>query len=110
MKNLDQFNFFTEETTAKESDVFTSSYNGNVIELEVDGTHTGLNMSILATMTKDGLYKTQTAFNQSDLYKTTINITTNGMYMIPTAGLSYIKLSINSITGGNVSVLGRLLG
>lgn len=107
MNILNSFDFFKDNTTVGESKILTNANTGSQLILQVDGTNTGIGLSVWGSLTdlnkwyKLGIIDMLTFSSLNSISK-------NGIYMIAVDGISKIKISLTSITSGDISVHGKL--
>ena len=108
MNAIQGFPFFKGATAAGESDVFRNHcYTEGTIEFK--GTATSFSAEIQGCLDTidDPNWVTLGVVNLSD-FSTATDIEANGLYSISVVGVS-VRVKINSISGGNLTVTGMFL-
>lgn len=107
--NAEIFPFARQVTDAGESDIFNNSrYSEGV--LEVKGTATSFSVEIQACVdVNDPEWTTLMSISESD-FSTLSEISQKGLYAFSMAGKNRVKIKINSISGGNLTITGKFIG
>ena len=107
MNILNNFYFFNTITTSGTSETL-SNIRGDSLILESYGTATAFSFKV------QGIVDSNNTSSWTDLgfYTSTgttgINITTSGIYNIPINGIGKIRIVLASISGGNLTVFGKV--
>lgn len=109
MNHIQGFSFFRDATAAGESEVFVSHIYTDAT-IEVKGTATSLSLEIQGCIDRESTksWTTLCVVDESDLSSKS-TITGSGLYSFSAMGKA-IRVKINSISGGNVTVTGMFLG
>ena len=107
MKVLDNFIFFSEATTAGESNVLSNPNLGSQIIVQAGGTATNIDVQILGQADINADFVPLSCINMTT-FDVDSKITAAGIYAVPADGVCKIKAKVNSVAGGNVTVFGRL--
>lgn len=108
MNNLKDFLFFKEKTTTGTSSTMVVANRGETLTIEVYGTATAFSLKV------QGIVDAENANSWTDLgwYNTVFakgtNITTKGIYTIPIYSIFKTQIVIESISGGNLTVFGKV--
>ena len=108
--NAEIFPFARQVSAAKECDIYNNArYSEGV--LEVKGTATSFNVEIQACVDiSDTIeWTTLMVVNESD-FSTLDAITDKGLYAFSMAGKNRIKVKINSVSGGYLTITGKFIG
>ena len=108
MSAIQVFAFFKEATVAGESEIF-SSYRYTDGAIEVRGSATAFSLEIQGCLDIEGgpNWTTLCVVDESD-FNTLNAITSTGIYSFSAMG-KHIRVKINSISGGNLTVIGKFL-
>ena len=101
--------FLSEETSTVISAFMGNPNFGELLTLEITGTATSFELKVEGVVNPSTTTWEELAYISSDnLVGTTIS--KNGIYEVVVQSLSKIRVNLSSITGGNVSVYGRMCG
>ena len=103
---INNYLFFDSATTAISSDV-VDNVRGDLLVVEVHGTATALDINVQGLIDINNTAYSDISWKMSD-GTTGTDITAKGIYLINISGVSKIKIAINSISGGNVTIFGKL--
>jgi hypothetical protein len=103
---LQGFKFFESANSVKESNVLSA--NGNQLILQVSGNGAEFSISVLGKVDNENEDYTKLAVINAKDYDMLQSISSNGIYVVGIDGISKVKLSIDSITSGNVNVYGKV--
>ena len=107
MKVLDNFIFFSEATTAGESNILSNPNLGSQIIVQAGGTATNFNVEILGQADINADFVPLSCINMTT-FDVDSKITAAGIYAVPVDGVCKIKAKVNTVSGGKVTVFGRL--
>lgn len=107
MKVLDNFIFFSEATTAGESNVLSNPNLGSQIIVQAGGTATNFEVQILGQADINADFTPLSCINMTS-FDVDSKIAAAGIYAVPADGICKIKAKVNAVAGGNVTVFGRL--
>lgn len=107
MNIINSFDFFKNKSNIGESEIFNNPNMGSQLTLQVDGTNTGIGLSVWGSLTDSNKWFKLAIIDMST-FSMLNNINKNGIYIIAVDGISKIKVSLNSITSGDVSAHGKL--
>lgn len=107
---IEKFTFFREKDEAGESNVLKNFNKGSMLTLGVGGDATAMQLRVKGIVDDSseadwvdlGLINTATFAISTD-------IVSNGIYNVGCSGVSKIKVVIDSISGGDVTVVGKLI-
>lgn len=106
MNVINNFVFFSNVSSTGDSNIL-KNLRGSELVINVNGTATYI-LSIQGLVNiEDNNWTALATINASD-YSVANTITANGSYIIGIDGIAQIKVNISAISGGNVSVFGRL--
>lgn len=108
MNTIQVFPFFRGATAAGESDIFRSHcYTDATIEIK--GTASSFSVSVEACLDTEETesWTTLCVVNEGD-FSTLTDLTAKGLYSFSVMGKS-IRIKINSISGGNLTIVGKFL-
>lgn len=108
--NAEIFPFARQVTVAKDSDIYNNArYSEGV--LEIKGTASSFSVEIQACIdvTDTIEWTTLMVVNESD-FSTLEDITAKGLYAFSMAGKNRIKVKINSVSGGYLTITGKFIG
>ena len=104
------FVFFKEKTVVGDSNTF---YNGRYKEgaIEIKGTATSFSVKVYAGIDSESTvqWTELMTINLSD-FSNTDDLTSKGLYSIGCSGLPLLRVSIISVTGGNLTITGKFVG
>ena len=99
-------NYFFKDVSTPEISSPINNVKSNLLILEVSGDATSFSVSVLGSIDLQNENYTQlNILNMSD-YSLNSNINSIGIYEVDISAIQNVKLQINSISGGNISVLG----
>lgn len=107
MKVLDNFIFFSEATAAVESNVLSNPNLGSQIIVQAGGTATNIDVQILGQTDINADFVPLSCINMTT-FDVDSKITAAGIYAVPVDGVCKIKAKVNAVSGGKVTVFGRL--
>lgn len=108
MNHIQGFSFFRDATAAGESPIFVSHvYTDATIEVKGDASEFEIEVQGCLDRESPESWTTLCMIDESDL-KSKLNITANGIYSFSAMGKS-VRVKINSISGGAVTVTGMFL-
>ena len=106
---LKEKTFLNASTVAIVSESIGNPNFGELLTLEITGTATSFELKVEGVVNPSTTTWGELAYISSDnLVGTTIS--KNGIYEVVVQNLSKIRVNLSSITGGNVSVYGRMCG
>lgn len=108
MNILQNFKFLDGATTVSESNVLSNPNKGSQLVLQVDSVGATFSLTVMGKV--DAESENYTALSTMSVTDYTIDsaITSNGIYSISTDGISGIYVDLTSVSGGSVSVFGKL--
>lgn len=80
--------------------------DGEILKIQVDGTATSFSIEVLGSALEGLSYNSLRMKNDTTEIESN-TITANGIYTIDVSGLYAVKFKIASISGGNITVLGK---
>ena len=109
MNVINDKTFLNGATATTISESIGNANRGELLTLEVTGTATSFELKVEGVVNPSTTTWGELAYISSDnLVGTTIS--KNGIYEVVVQSLSKIRVNLSSITGGNVSVYGRMCG
>lgn len=110
MRVKQSFKFFDAITTSAESNSLLNLYDGSQLVIQVEGTATSFSIEVQGLVDgESNVYRPLAIINNFD-FSILQEITEKGIYSIGVDGITKIKLNLISITGGNLTVFGKLGG
>lgn len=98
--------FFNQTVTTGTSEVL-GNIRGDLLVIEVYGTATVIDLKVQGVVDANNITFSDISWKKSD-GTTGTNIVAEGVYIINVSGLSKIQVVINTVTGGNITVFGKL--
>lgn len=95
-------------TSTKVADII-NNINCDTLSLNVSGTASSLNIIVEANNIFNSTAYQQIAIIKLSDFSINSSITSKGLYEIPIEGAANIKISLTSVSGGNVTVDARLV-
>lgn len=108
MNNLSNFQFFTATTSTGESNVLTTPNRGDTLTLEVYGTATAFSLIVQGIMDVNNVDEWTNLGWYNTVFEKGTDITTKGIYTIPIYSILKTRIVIESISGGNLTVFGKV--
>ena len=98
--------FFNQTITTGTSEVL-GNIRGDLLVIEVYGTATAIDLNVQGVVDANNTTFSDITWKKSD-GTTGTDIVAEGVYIINVSGLSKIQVVVNTVTGGNVTVFGKL--
>ena len=98
--------FFSKVTTTGTSEVL-GNIRGDLLVIEVYGTATAIDLNVQGVVDANNTTFSDISWKKSD-GTTGTDIVAEGVYIINVSGLSKIQIVVNTVTGGNLTVFGKL--
>ena len=98
--------FFNQAITTGTSEVL-GNVRGDLLVIEVYGTATTIDLNVQGVVDANNTTFSDISWKKSDGTIGT-DVVAKGVYIINVSGLSKIKVVVNTVTGGNVTVFGKL--
>lgn len=107
MKILENFKFFNAVEEQQESNVLKNGI-GSVLILQVEGNASSFEIKVEGSIDNESEKFFDIAVINNETFEISNNIKDIGIYSVGVDGYSNIKLDLASISGGYVSVFGKL--
>lgn len=107
MITLNSFSFFKDRKTIGDSEILSNPNMGSSLILQINGSHIGGSLSVMGTIENNENWNKLAIIDMST-FQMVNNINKNGIYTIAMDGVAKVKVVLNGITSGNISVFGKL--
>lgn len=108
MNNLKDFSFFKGVTTTGTSNVLVTANRGETLTIEVYGTATSFSLKVQGIVDADNANSWTDIGWYNTVFEKGTNITIKGIYTIPVYSIFKTRIVIESISGGNLTVFGKV--
>ena len=105
--NILNSKLFFNKTIATGTSEVLGNIRGDLLVIEVYGTATAIDLNVQGVVDANNLTFSDISWKKSD-GTTGTSIVSKGVYIINVSGLSKIQVVANTVTGGNVTVFGKL--
>lgn len=109
MKVLDNFIFFSDATSPGTSNVLSNPNLGSQLIVQTSGTATNFEVEILGQADINADFVPLSCINMTN-FDVDSKIDYAGIFCVPTDGICKIKAEIKSVSGGDLTVFGKLGG
>lgn len=107
MKTQDNFLFIDKATEALTSNQLKNKSSDN-LTIQVSGTFTSAEFNVQGkTDINSNEWVNLSVVNVSD-YSVVSNVTKKGIYTLSVEGFSFLRVNLTAVSGGNITVFGRL--
>lgn len=107
MKVLDNFIFFSDATSASESNILSNPNLGSQLIVQASGEATSFEVQILGQTDINADFVSLSCISMTN-FDVGENISATGIYAVPVDGVVKIKAEIKSVAGGGITVFGKL--
>ena len=105
--NILNSKLFFNQTIATGTSEVLGNIRGDLLVIEVYGTATAIDLKVQGVVDANNITFSDISWKKSD-GTTGTNIVAEGVYIINVSGLSKIQVVVDTITGGNITVFGKL--
>lgn len=102
---IDEMRFFDNATTTGESKVFGNT-KGGVLTLQISGSATAFSFSLLGCLNIESEEFVELQGINMHNFSLDTAITTPGIYEFDISGIRQLKVTLNSIEGGDITIMG----
>lgn len=100
--------FLSSQDTPSEGDFFATTPTSSIMNLEISGTST--NFQVVFEGMVDSEWRPRSAVNLATMEFGTTASDFVGTWELSLVGLNFVRVRLDSIANGNVSVVGRVVG
>lgn len=107
---LDIFKFFENASTSVISNELINKMQSDTLICEVSGNSVGLSLEFQVNFNREDTNWITVSVIKRDSYEIVSSVVENGIYDLNIVGISSMRVKINGVTSGTVTVVGKIVG